>query len=249
MVIKYQTTDELGDVEEREKDTYTHTNDYRSRRAFEIYRAISKIKSIQNRNVIDVGGAQGSNLRYFSETNACYVVDYQKRDLVDNVKYLCKTVKDVPDSIRCAAVLFCHTLEHVVDPVSEISGIKNILEPGGILYIEVPFGCWREYRSVKNFLTHINFFSEGSLAHLLDRCGLNIKYLKVRPALVGTGYARAVVVAIAENAPPHNAKIDGYQITRKQMKGRHYGLLLHKIILEIRLKKLNLLADILRYTK
>ena len=240
MRTKYKITDELGDVEKRERAQFIRT--YNDKRALEIYKAISKIKHIQNANVADVGGAQGLNLKYFLERNACYVVDYQKRDLAGNVQYLCQTVKDIPSSIRFAAVLFCHTLEHVVDPVQEVTAIRDILEQNGILYIEVPLGCWREYQTVRNFITHINFFSEGSLGYLLNQCGLNIRYLKARPALVQTGYTYSVV-AIAENTLPRGREVNGYLITRRQMKGR-YLLQLHKLILEARLKKFGFLVDV-----
>ncbi len=249
MVVKYQMTDELGDVQEREKVIFSDQFDYSDQRAFEIYRTISKIQKIQNQNVLDLGGAQGLNLKYFTADNTCYVVDYQKRDLINDVTYLGKNTKNIPDSMDFGSILFCHTLEHVVNPVSELRHIKNILTPGGILYIEVPLGCWREYREMRNFLTHLNFFSTGSLGHLLDMCGFNIRYLKGRPALLRAGYARAILIAIAENSRPRNTKINGYRITRKQMKSRHYGLLIYKLLLEARLKKFRLLKEVLRYTK
>lgn len=240
MQTKYEITDELGDVEKRERAQYVRT--YNDKRALQIYKAISRFKHIQNANVADVGGAQGLNLKYFLERNAGYVVDFQKRDLAADVQYLCQTVKDIPSSTRFAAVLFCHTLEHVVDPVQEITAIKDVLEPNGILYVEVPLGCWREYQTVGNFLTHINFFSEGSLGYLLNQCGFNIRYLKARPALVQTGYTYAVV-AIAENTPSRSREANGYPATRRQMKGQHL-LQLHKLILEARLKKLGFLVDV-----
>lgn len=245
MAIKYKITDELGDVVEREKARYTTT--YDDKRAFEIHKKITKIKDIQNRNVLDIGGSIGFNLKYFLHSNACYVVDYQRRCLIDNVKYLCKTVADIPNSICFTAVLYCHTLEHVVDPVGDILTIKNLLEPNGVLYIEVPFDCYKEYPHVRNFITHINFFSEGSLRYLLDMCGLNIRYLKTRPALGREGYLRTIV-AIAENSTPHNRKFNGYNITRKQMKRQNW-LWLHTVLLNLGLKKLRFLADISRYIK
>jgi hypothetical protein len=95
---------------------------------------------------------------------------------------------------------------------------------------------------VGNFLTHTNFFTEGSLGYLLNRCGLNIRYLKARPALVQTGYTYSIV-AIAENTPPRGREVNGYAITRRQMK-EHYLLRLHKLILDARLKKFGFLVDV-----
>ena len=95
-------------------------------------------------------------------------------------------------------------VEHVVDPVREIGTIKSILEPDGLLYIEVPFGCWREYRHTRNLLTHVNFFSVGSLYYLLDSCGLSIRYLKLQPTL-GRMLYNPVIVAVAQNSPSGTA--------------------------------------------
>ena len=245
MAIKYRIADELGGTEKRER--FRHVRNCVDKRAFKMHKAISNMKHIQNANVVDVGGATGLNLKYFLGTNECYVVDYQKRNLIDGVKYLCKTTKDIPNSIHFAAVLFTHTLEHVVDPVEVILDIKSILEPNGILYIEVPFDCFKEYPHVRNFMTHINFFSEGSLWHLLDMCGLNIKYLKAKPNIANEGYIRGIV-AIAENITPHNKKVNGYNITCKQMK-RQYWLWLYAVLLTLWLKKFGSLGFILRRIK
>lgn len=247
MVIKYNITSELGDVEEREKFRYKIT--YDDQRALEVYKSICSIREVHDSNVIDIGGGHGLNMKYFLGDNACFVVDYLRQELLDGTRYLCKTTKNMPDSMRCELVLYCHTLEHVVDLVRAILEIKDILQPGGLLYIEVPFGCWNEYKNTKNFLTHINFFSEGSLRYLLDVCDLSVRYLKLRPTLARKGYG-LVIVAIAENSPPHRkATFDAYQITRNQMNGRHLGLRAHTLFLNARLMKfrfLTLLANYLR---
>jgi SAM-dependent methyltransferase len=247
MIIKYKLINEWGDAKAQDNSRHAPGTTYDDKRAFEIYKTISSnIRQVQNTNVVDIGGSEGRNLKYFLADNSCFVVDYEKRDLIDGAKYLCETAEDIPHSFRFATVLYCHILEHVVDPVGEISRLKEILEPDGILYIEVPFGCWKEYQYTTNFLTHINFFSEGSLWHLLDMCGLNIKYLKVRPTLIRTGYSPNVIVAIAENSPPHNRKVKGYKITRKQMQGVHFFLRLYAALLNLRLTKGKFLAKILK---
>jgi SAM-dependent methyltransferase len=190
--------------------------------------------------VIDIGGARGLNLKYFLDDNNCYVVDYERHELLAGAQYLCETAEDMLESVRAKVILYCHTLEHVVDPLKAIMKIKDILEPGGLLYIEVPFGCWNEYKRTNNFLTHINFFSEGSLYHLLDMCGLSIRYLRLKPTLSRVKYV-PVIVAIAENSPPNNEKTNAYQATKSQMKGKYYGLRAYQAFLTIKLMKSKLL--------
>jgi len=239
IVIKYDLVNELGDTKEREEFLYRGiTCD--DKRALEIYKSIAAFVEVHNSNVIDLGGARGLNLKYFLGDNDCFVIDYEEHELLTGTQYLCETTDDVPESIRAKVVLFCHTLEHIVDPVKEILKIKDILEPGGLIYIEVPFGCWNEYKHTRNFLTHLNFFSEGSLYYLLDRCGLSIKYLRLKPTLGRVRYV-PVIVAIAENSPPNNKKTNTYLATRGQMEGKHYYLRARQALLNIKLMKFKLL--------
>ncbi|MFC2048356.1 class I SAM-dependent methyltransferase [Chloroflexota bacterium] len=238
MAIKYDLANELGDGKQREELLYYGiTCD--DKRAFEIYKSVIEFGDMRNSNVIDVGGARGLNLKYFLGDNNCYVVDYERHELLAGIQYLCETAKDVPESMPAKVVLYCHTLEHVVDPVKEILNIKDILEPGGLLYIEVPFGCWNEYKRTRNFLTHINFFSEGSLYHLLDMCGLAIRYLRLKPTLSRVKYV-PVIVAIAQNLPTNNEKIDAYRATRSQIGGKRYYLRARQAFLTAKLLKFKL---------
>jgi len=245
MAIKYDIVNELGDTKKREEFLY-HGLSCDDRRAFEIYKSVCDIQKVHKSNVIDVGGARGLNLRYFLKDNRCFVVDYEKHKLFDGVNYLGETLEDVPKAMRAKLVLLCHTLEHIVDPVKEILNIKEILEPSGLLYIEVPFGCLNEYKETRNFLTHINFFSEGSLYYLLDMCGFSIRYLRLKPTLGRMRYG-LTLVAIAENSRPHNRKIEAYQITRTQMKKKYYGLELYQFVLNIKLLNIKSVLALYRY--
>jgi len=239
MAIKYNLINELGDTKQREEFLYTGiTCD--DKRALEIYKSIAALVEVHNSSILDIGGARGLTLKYFLSDNDCFVVDYERRELLAGTEYLCETTEDMPESMQAKVILYCHTLEHIVDPVKEILRIKDILEPGGLLYIEVPFGCWNEYKHTRNFLTHINFFSEGSLYYLLDMCGLSIRYLKLKPTLGRVRYV-PVIVAIAENSPPNNIKSNTYQMTRAQMEGKHYYLRAHQAFLTVKLLKFKLL--------
>ncbi len=239
MVIKYNLVNELGDAKQRDEFMY-HGITCDDKRALEIYKSIAVFGEVYNSNIIDLGGASGLNLKYFLNDNNCFVIDYERRELLAGTEYLCETTEDMPESMQAKVVLYCHTLEHVVDPVKEILKIKDILELGGLLYIEVPFGCWNEFKHTRNFLTHLNFFSEGSLYYLLDMCGLSIKYLKLKPTLSRVRYV-PVIVAIAENSPPNNPKRDGYRATRNQMEGKHHYLRARQAFLTVKLMKFKLL--------
>jgi SAM-dependent methyltransferase len=240
---KFAAKNELGIDRILEKKQYGSDNElysetYEDKRALMIYKRLSRIRKIENSTVIDIGGARGLNFKYFLPHNLCYVVDYVEHDLLRGVKYLCKSSQHIPEFIKADVVLFCHTLEHVLDPVEEINNIKKVLKPNGLLYIEVPPGCWKqEYKNIRNFITHINFFSEGSLQYLLDMCGLKIKSLKLKPLISRTRY-EPIIMAIAEKTTAKNKNVNGYHITQKQMKGIHLFLRLYTNFMSLRLMKL-----------
>lgn len=241
-VINNQRTDILN-----EKETYSKT--YDDKKAFLIFKGLTELRKIENSTIIDIGGARGLYLKYFLPNNRCYVVDYVKHDLMSGVTYLCKSSQEIPEAIKADVVLFCHTLEHVLEPVREILNIKNILKPGGLLYIEVPPGCWQqEYKKLGNLITHINFFSEGSLWYLLNMCGLKIKYLKLKPLIGRTRY-EPIIMTIAENATPGNIEVDGYQITCKQMRGNHLLIRLYTNFMSLKLMKLKYFLWLLKRIK
>lgn len=238
MVTQYKISSELDDAEERHRETFKIR--YDNQRAFKIYQLISSFQRFRGAKVVDIGGGQGLNLKYFLNDNNCYVVDYVTKDLIDGAQYLCQKTKDVPKSTRYNLALCCRMLQHATDPVKEVLRIKNILEPGGLLYIEVPFGCWNNYKDTRNLLGNINFFSDGSLYYLLNTCGMRVRFVRVRPTLIITRYD-IIIVAIAEKLPPSNKVIEPYQITKKQMESTHYYLRAQTFLLNVKLAKLRFL--------
>ena len=221
MAIKYAMMDELRDTELR--DSQKPPPIYDDTRAREIHNSISRFREPGDLSVVDVGGANGYNLKYFAGRNSCFVVDYGERDLIDGVSYLCKTTSEIPDTMRFDVVLCCHTLEHMVDPVNEVMSIRRALSPGGLLYVEVPLGCHNEYEHTKNYLTHINFFSEGSVRQLFSECNMKLRYIKTKLTTV-RWFRWLSLVAIAENGPSAEAYSNGYELTRQQMSNPLYAL-------------------------
>jgi len=123
--------------------------------------------------VLDYGGQEGYNLASFAQTgNSCFVLDYLRFDHPDGISYLGRDTGDLLAQDRFDVILVCHTLEHLVNPVELLSDLGSRLTDGGAMYVEVPLGCWREYRSISDPITHVNFFSEQSLAGCLSRAGL-----------------------------------------------------------------------------
>lgn len=70
-----------------------------------------------------------------------------------------------------------HVLEHQDDPEQMLMGIRDVLEPSGIVYIEVPDAREFDYlpHDHDEFNScHVYFFSASSLFQLMRSCGLRV---------------------------------------------------------------------------
>lgn len=225
MDVKYKFMDELRDTEYR--DSLRKKPIYDETRAKEIYKTLKDLYKLDNSIVVDFGGATGYNLKYFVPHNDCYVIDYGERALEPGVRFLGKTLDEIDPSTRIDIALSCHTLEHLAEPVGEIQQLVDLMKLGGILYVEVPFGCHSEYKNTENLLTHINFYSEGSLRQLFSECGLHT--LQVKTKITTNRWFRWVcIVGIAQKKPEPTTKPaygKGFKVTRSQMNNPYYSVL------------------------
>jgi len=93
------------------------------------------------------------------------------------------------DGARFEAARFHHVLEHTENPLSELQRVRQLLAPGGVLYISVPnlggvsprlkswqsrLGLkrnrWRHYAA----LHHLWYFTPATLARLVARAGFAV---------------------------------------------------------------------------
>lgn len=100
-----------------------------------------------------------------------------KYDCPKAIGYLGRDVSDLQTDEVFDVILLCHTLEHAIEPMRMISDLSSHLAEAGLLYVEVPLGCWKEWKSLNEPLTHVNFFSEESIFKCLSSTGLNIIHL------------------------------------------------------------------------
>jgi len=175
--IKYDTINELGSVKYRLEQNPPYNLELRARR---IYSLISKHFHSDRQDkpkILDYGGASGYNLIPFTYNFECSILDYEKWELPKGVKYLGKDLSYLKDKDRFDIILLLHTLEHAPDPKILLEDLCNYLKAKGIIYVEVPLGCFREWQSIPEPLTHVNFFSEESLFNCFRYCGLNVIHL------------------------------------------------------------------------
>ena len=85
---------------------------------------------------------------------------------------------------RFSAVTLTDVLEHIPEPVTLLSAVARLMEPGGWLAVKVPCGRSQWYKerilaalnpshpvSLADNLVHVNHFSPSSLAKAIERAG------------------------------------------------------------------------------
>lgn len=83
-----------------------------------------------------------------------------------------------PDT-RFDWIVLSQVLEHIIDPVPMLVGLRRRLEPTGALFVEVPnHGMWDDLDIGLSF-EHVNYFSPASLTAALDRAGYHLLSLEV----------------------------------------------------------------------
>lgn len=150
------------------------TKDLDLARANRIYRVTSKYLETPQARILDYGGGNGKLLAPFLDDGySCFIVDYNETPL--------KEITRLGDDIHCLSqddrfdlAICSHVLEHVSNVNELVTKLLEHLSPEGIIYAEVPHEIWAGLRIDADPVTHINFFTENSLANLFKMCGLEI---------------------------------------------------------------------------
>lgn len=66
-------------------------------------------------------------------------------------------------------IVLSHVLEHFLDPVAELRRIREVVEPGGRLYVGVPATDYPFQGLLQN--AHTYYFTDATLRHYLGRAG------------------------------------------------------------------------------
>lgn len=80
------------------------------------------------------------------------------------------------------AITFWDVLEHVVDPVGDLTRARELLKPGGVVALTVPDSSnllarlsGRRWFGYKTAGEHLQFYTASSLTHALKRAGFAVK--------------------------------------------------------------------------
>jgi len=249
MKTKYETINQIGSVKYR---LSKNPEFYLDKRAYRVYKLINKYykhDTINKPKLLDYGGASGYILKNFIGKFECTILDYQKWDLNEDIKYLGRDLLDLSESDKFDVIFVLHTLEHVIKPKEFIQRIITHLTKNGIIYVEVPLGCFYEWEKLKNPITHINFFSEESLYKCFNLCGLDVLHLRTSAQWVTHGKMLCLNIIGFKDSFEKPIPISNILSTKVQMSKintyYYYLLMLISQISQINFKKIkNLLKNL-----
>jgi SAM-dependent methyltransferase len=162
-------------------------------------------------SVLDYGGSDGRLLKYFVQAqHDCFLVDFDERP-INGVIRIGAVAEDIPSNARFDAIICSHVLEHVSEPVGLLKKLHTLLNPGGILYAEVPLEIYREIPIRHDPVTHINFFTLDTLKAAAALSHLQVVSGKAALKPYDKEYKRvAWVVATKATEPtiPEKVKLD-----------------------------------------
>jgi len=144
-------------------------------------------KKIKNKKILEIGASAGGILKYFKEKgNEVYGCDlnfeYTKygREKYE-LNLIHGTVDDVIDRFDNTfdIVIMSHVLEHILNPISDLVKIKNILHKNSYIYIEIPGVNYLTNSYDMDFLkqiqnAHIYYFTLTTLNNLLNKAGYEL---------------------------------------------------------------------------
>lgn len=160
------------------------------------------------RKIVDFGCGTGSLLRAFKEqygdNSTLYGIDFNPRCHLDFIQYMSADLNQAEALAACKTQggydLACasHTLEHVLDPVNFLVGMRESLSANGKIFIEVPdfsYSLRANVAGQSNLvnLQHIHYFTASSLSACAKAAGLQVIALKQ----VLTGYIPRLMAMLA----------------------------------------------------
>lgn len=202
------------------------------KRAYAIFKRIKRLSIVPNPNLLDVGGGNGKLLFPFIKNGTkCYIVDYNQNPLLE-ITWLATTLKTLETKEKFDIIICSHVLEHVVDPVEFLKDIIPFLKEKGMLYVEVPLEIWSGVPLGNAPVTHINFFSEGSLGNTLRIAGFNI--LKIKSTFGGYSGSKGLIVwgIVSKSQEKHSLYHINSQQTKNILFPGFLKILKRKLIVE-----------------
>lgn len=165
----------------------------RNKNVYQRFRCLSRyFKKIPGSKILEIGSHEGLFLKILKDRGFIvlgvepnkYAADFAASLGVKTIEGLFEeAIKNIRE--KFSAVCLFHTLEHMEDVAGNLQKIKNIMEPSGYLFIEVPNIA--SYRSKKYgetweyvYSEHLHYFSSESFKEILERAGFTVEKIYSR---------------------------------------------------------------------
>lgn len=134
-------------------------------------------------SMIDIGCGYGFFLHYVSQTKKNKIKDLHGIELASKpanyarkkfgLKIAETPIEDFKTDKKYDSIVMCDVLEHIHHPKDILRGCHNLLNPKGVLFIQVPnvLGCKLPPNHSWGLPHHLWQFSPKTLSHLLKSCG------------------------------------------------------------------------------
>lgn len=141
-----------------------------------IYRFLHKHDVKIPENVFELGCGTGGNLIPFLLQNHVVAGCDHGGDFLEMGRKLGLDLREggiemFGDELPHSLIILCHVLEHLRDPINELTVLRNLLPEGSLVYVEVPgiYSIGRSYRDPLLFLqnAHSYHFCLKSLDYVL----------------------------------------------------------------------------------
>jgi SAM-dependent methyltransferase len=157
--------------------------------------------------ILDVGGGNGYVSRAFADIgHSVDIVDvFVPEASQERVRYFNSEFSSFRPVEKYDLVLMNHVLEHVSSPSQALSHARELLNDGGVIFVEVPFELYTPLLKRKlGDPEHIGYFCRGTLRRFLAKAGFETLALErmlspydSRDVMVLRGVARKAAVSEA----------------------------------------------------
>lgn len=149
--------------------------------------------------ILDMKSARGhfvkQALQYFNLSDSDYI-DCIEEDGYMTVEYdnndQCRIFRDkyhkLPITVQYDLIYSCHSLEHYQNPKKVVTFLRNILRPGGFLYIDVPnLENINHLSNLDEFFydKHLFYFDVNTLQYFIEQVGFKLLYKHTNSQNIG----------------------------------------------------------------